>query len=68
MAEFAIGKNVDDVILITNNDIVREPDGLPEFKIHYSALGASGIHKAIMGYCAKTLAWGRNRKNENDMN
>ncbi|MCX5809814.1 MAG: iron-sulfur cluster assembly scaffold protein [Proteobacteria bacterium] len=53
MTELALGKNLDDVMMITNDDIVNALDGLPEFKIHCSALGATGLQKAIMDYFEK---------------
>ncbi|HOJ42874.1 MAG TPA: iron-sulfur cluster assembly scaffold protein [Syntrophorhabdaceae bacterium] len=53
MTEMVIGKNLDDAMMITDEDIVNELDGLPEFKIHCSALAASGLHKAIVDYFVK---------------
>ena len=53
MTELAKGRNLDDVMMITDDDIVKELDGLPEFKIHCSALGATGLQKAIMDYFDK---------------
>jgi len=50
MTELVIGKDLEDVMMITDEDIVKELGGLPEFKIHCSALAASGLHKAIMDY------------------
>jgi len=37
MTELAIGKHLDDAMVITDEDIVEALDGLPEFKIHCSA-------------------------------
>lgn len=53
MTELAIGKNLDDAMMILEDDIVDALDGLPEFKIHCSALGATGLQKAIMDYFEK---------------
>jgi len=53
MAEFATGKNLDDAMMITEDDIIDALDGLPEHKIHCSALGASGLRMAIMDYFRK---------------
>ena len=53
MTELAIGKNLDDAMMILEDDIVDALDGLPEFKIHCSALGATGLRKAIMDYFEK---------------
>jgi nitrogen fixation protein NifU and related proteins len=50
MTELAMGKRLDDAMFITDDDIVAALDGLPEFKVHCSALGASGLAKAIMDY------------------
>ena len=50
MTELVMGKDLEDVMMITDEDIVNELGGLPEFKIHCSALAASGLHKAIMDY------------------
>ncbi|MBI4634535.1 MAG: iron-sulfur cluster assembly scaffold protein [Deltaproteobacteria bacterium] len=56
MTELAIGKDLDDVMMITDDDIVEALDGLPEVKIHCSALGAGGLQKAIMDYYEKHVA------------
>lgn len=53
MTEIAKGKNLDDAMMVTDDDIVNALDGLPEFKIHCSALGATGLQKAIMDYFEK---------------
>jgi nitrogen fixation protein NifU and related proteins len=53
MTEIAIGKNLDDAMMISEDDIIVALDGLPEHKIHCSALGASGLRMAIMDYFKK---------------
>ena len=53
MTGLAIGKNLDDAMMMLEDDIVDALDGLPEFKIHCSALGATGLRKAIMDYFEK---------------
>jgi nitrogen fixation NifU-like protein len=53
MTELAIGKNLDDAMMILEDDIVDALDGLPEFKVHCSAMGATGLRKAIMDYFEK---------------
>jgi len=53
MTELAIGKNLDDAMMLSEDDIVDALDGLPEFKIHCSAMGAAGLRKAIMDYFEK---------------
>lgn len=61
MTELAIGKNLDDVMMVTDDDIVNELDGLPEFKIHCSALGATGLQKAVMDYFEKFVSGGNKK-------
>jgi nitrogen fixation protein NifU and related proteins len=56
MAELAIGKPLDDAMFITDDDIVAALGGLPEFKVHCSALGASGLAKAIMDYFERSVS------------
>jgi len=60
MTELAIGRRLDDAMVITDDDIVAALDGLPEFKVHCSALGASGLQMAIMDYFEKHVS--RRRK------
>lgn len=62
MTEITIGKNLDDAMMITDDDIVNELGGLPEFKIHCSALAASGLQKAIIDYFEKYLHSKENNK------
>jgi len=59
MTEMAKGKDLDEAMMITDDDIVNELDGLPEFKIHCSALAATGLQKAIIDYFEKYI----NKKN-----
>lgn len=56
MTEIAIGKNLDDAMVITEDEIVTALDGLPDFKFHCSALGASGLRKAIIDYFEKYVS------------
>ncbi|MBP6940801.1 MAG: iron-sulfur cluster assembly scaffold protein [Syntrophorhabdaceae bacterium] len=53
MTELIIGKDLDDAMMLTEDDIIAALDGLPEFKIHCSALGAAGLQKAIIDYFEK---------------
>jgi len=62
MTEMAKGKNLDDAMMITDDDIVNELDGLPEFKIHCSALAATGLQKAIIDYFERYINKARYRK------
>lgn len=56
MTELAIGRRLDDAMVITDGDIVAALDGLPESKIYCSALGASGLQMAIMDYFEKYMS------------
>jgi nitrogen fixation protein NifU and related proteins len=56
MTELAIGKNLDDAMMLTDDDIVNALDGLPEFKVHCSALGATGLQMAIIDYFQKYVS------------
>jgi nitrogen fixation NifU-like protein len=56
MTELAIGKPLDDAMTLTDDDIVEALDGLPEFKVHCSALGASGLQMAIIDYFEKHVS------------
>lgn len=56
MTEIAIGKHLDDAMVLSEDEIVAALDGLPEFKVHCSALGASGLRKAIMDYFQKYIS------------
>ena len=55
MTELAMGTPLDDAMVITDDDIVNALDGLPEFKIHCSALGATGLQLAIMDHFEKNM-------------
>ena len=49
-SELAKGKTLEEALNITEEDIVRALDGLPENKLHCSNLGASALHNAINNY------------------
>lgn len=53
VTELAIGKNVDEALRITRNDVANELDGLPPQKMHCSNLAADALHKAINDYKSK---------------
>ncbi|HPX61974.1 MAG TPA: iron-sulfur cluster assembly scaffold protein [Deltaproteobacteria bacterium] len=53
MTELVKGKRIEEAMLISDDDIVDYIDGLPEFKIHCSALGAAGFRVAVMDYFTK---------------
>ena len=50
MTELAIGKSIEEAMLVSEDDIVEALDGLPEFKLHCSNLGAAGLRRAIVNY------------------
>jgi len=54
MSEMVKGKLLDEAIIISDDDIVDAIDGLPEFKIHCSALGAAGFRVAVMDYFVRS--------------
>ncbi|MFC1685417.1 iron-sulfur cluster assembly scaffold protein [Nanoarchaeota archaeon] len=53
LAEIAIGKTLDEAILITTKDIVDYLEDLPESKHHCSELAEGGIKEAIYNYLKK---------------
>jgi nitrogen fixation protein NifU and related proteins len=56
MTELAIGRHIDDAMFITDEEIIEVLGGLPEHKVHCSALGASGLAHAIMNYFERNAA------------
>lgn len=52
MTELAIGKDLDEAMMIEDTDIVNALGGLPEYKLHCSNLGATGLKKAILNHLA----------------
>lgn len=50
VSEMALGKTVDEVVKITNDDVAKSLGGLPPNKLHCSNLGADALHKAIEDY------------------
>ena len=59
MTELAIGKDLDEAMMIEEEEIVRALDGLPEYKIHCSNLGATGLKKAIMNHLVRYMTEGQ---------
>jgi nitrogen fixation protein NifU and related proteins len=55
MTEITIRKRLEDAMCIMDDDIVNALDGLPEFKVHCSALGATGLAKAIIDYFERSV-------------
>jgi nitrogen fixation protein NifU and related proteins len=56
MTELAIGKNIDDALMLNDMDIVDALDGLPEFKIHCSVLSAAVLQRAVSDYFEKYIS------------
>jgi nitrogen fixation NifU-like protein len=50
VSEMAKGKTLDEAMQITNKDVAKELDGLPQNKMHCSNLGADALHEAIKNY------------------
>lgn len=49
----AKGKTLEQAYKITDEDIIMELGGLPDYKLHCSVLGASALQKAIDNYRSK---------------
>ncbi|NVN90779.1 MAG: iron-sulfur cluster assembly scaffold protein [Desulfuromonadales bacterium] len=58
MTELVMGKPIQEAMLVSDDQIIEYIDGLPEFKIHCSALGASGFRVAVMDYSLKSKLFG----------
>lgn len=58
MTELVMGKPVGEAMLVSDDQIIEHIDGLPEFKVHCSALGASGFRVAVMDYSLKSKLFG----------
>jgi nitrogen fixation NifU-like protein len=53
ITEMAIGKNLDEALKITREDVADELEGLPPIKMHCSNLAADALHAAIEDYRKK---------------
>lgn len=53
VSEMAMGKTLEEALMITNKQVAEELGGLPGNKIHCSNLGADALHKAIEDYLEK---------------
>ena len=51
--EMIIGKNIEEVLRITNKDVLEELGGLPAIKTHCSVLADHAIKSAIYDYARK---------------
>ena len=50
MTQLALGKTIEEALLITNDDIAEALGGLPEQKLKCSNIGATALHNAIRDY------------------
>jgi nitrogen fixation NifU-like protein len=50
MTELAMGKDLDDALMLTDEDVLEALDGLPKEKRHCSVLGITGLRKAIQDH------------------
>jgi nitrogen fixation NifU-like protein len=55
MTELAIGKNLDEVLSLSDDDIIQALGGLPKRKQHCSLLGLQALQQAIGDYFFKKL-------------
>jgi nitrogen fixation NifU-like protein len=51
-SELALGKSLDEVLKLTDQDIAAALGGLPEEKEHCSVLAVTALHTGIMRYLA----------------
>lgn len=56
ISEMAIGKSVDEVLAISDYDVICYLGGLPDPKAHCSSGAADALHKAINDACSKENA------------
>ena len=47
LSELAIGKSLDEALMITDDDVIEAAGGIPARKAHCSLLGVLGLHSAI---------------------
>ncbi len=53
VTELAIGRTLEEVEALTQEDIVREANGIPASKLHASTLAAGALHRAVAAYRAR---------------
>jgi nitrogen fixation NifU-like protein len=56
MTELAIGKDLDDALMLTDEVVLEALDGLPDDKLHYSVLGITGLRKAIQDHFMRHIS------------
>lgn len=55
VTELAIGKTVDEALIMTNRDVAESLGGLPPIKMHCSNLAADALHAAVKNYRQKKM-------------
>jgi nitrogen fixation protein NifU and related proteins len=53
VTELAIGKTLEEALVLTNDAVAEALDGLPPAKLHCSNLAADALHEAIKNYMEK---------------
>lgn len=53
ITDLAKGKTLEQGMKITNDDVAKALDGLPQVKMHCSNLAADALHEAIKNYLGK---------------
>lgn len=53
VTEMALGKTVDEALVMTNKDVAESLGGLPPIKMHCSNLAADALHAAVKNYKEK---------------
>ncbi|KAF0196371.1 MAG: nitrogen fixation protein NifU [Bacillota bacterium] len=53
VTELAIGKTVDEALIMNNKDVAESLGGLPPIKMHCSNLAADALHAAVKNYREK---------------
>jgi len=56
VTELAIGKTIDEALVLTNQAVAEALDGLPAAKMHCSNLAADALHEAIKDYKERNAA------------
>ncbi len=56
VTELAIGKSIDEALILTNQAVAEALDGLPAAKMHCSNLAADALHEAIKDYKERNAA------------
>jgi len=53
ITEMAKGKTIEKALRITNQDIVKSLDGLPQIKVHCSVLASDALNEAVYDYLSR---------------